>query len=78
LSLTPDPCGAKIALTVARSQPNVPISIRDLRSKKGERMILDENAFIEILLAKLIISTLTVDCIARAVRSDRHLFIPRE
>jgi haloalkane dehalogenase len=32
---------------------------RDLRSKKGERMILDENAFIEILLPKLIIRTLT-------------------
>jgi haloalkane dehalogenase len=32
---------------------------RDLRSEKGERMILDENAFIEILLPKLIIRTLT-------------------
>jgi len=32
---------------------------RDLRSNKGERMILDENAFIEILLPKLIIRTLT-------------------
>ena len=32
---------------------------RDLRSSKGERMILDENAFIEILLPKLIIRTLT-------------------
>jgi haloalkane dehalogenase len=32
---------------------------RDLRSSKGERMILDENAFIEVLLPKLIIRTLT-------------------
>src|SRR5450631_4124881 len=32
---------------------------RDLRSKKGERMILDENAFIEVLLPKLILRTLT-------------------
>src|ERR1700685_3038932 len=31
---------------------------RDLRSGKGERMILDENAFIEVLLPKLIIRTL--------------------
>jgi haloalkane dehalogenase len=32
---------------------------RDLRSEKGERMILEENAFIEILLPKLIIRSLT-------------------
>jgi haloalkane dehalogenase len=32
---------------------------RDLRSAKGERMILEENAFIEILLPKLIIRALT-------------------
>jgi haloalkane dehalogenase len=32
---------------------------RDLRSEKGVRMIFDENAFIEILLPKLIIRTLT-------------------
>ena len=32
---------------------------RDLRSEKGERMILDDNAFIELLLPKLIIRTLT-------------------
>jgi haloalkane dehalogenase len=32
---------------------------RDLRSEKGERMILDENAFIEMLLPKLIIRTLS-------------------
>ena len=32
---------------------------RDLRSEKGERMILEKNAFIEILLPKLIIRTLT-------------------
>jgi haloalkane dehalogenase len=32
---------------------------RDLRSEKGERMILAENTFIEILLPKLIIRTLT-------------------
>lgn len=32
---------------------------RDLRSKKGEHMILDENAFIETLLPKLIIRPLT-------------------
>jgi len=32
---------------------------RDLRSDKGERMILDENAFIEILLPKLVLRTLT-------------------
>ncbi len=32
---------------------------RDLRSQKGERMILGENAFIELLLPKLIIRTLT-------------------
>jgi haloalkane dehalogenase len=32
---------------------------RDLRSKKGERMIFDENAFIEVLLPKLIIRPLT-------------------
>ncbi|MGB6351355.1 MAG: haloalkane dehalogenase [Pseudolabrys sp.] len=32
---------------------------RDLRSEKGERMIFEENAFIEILLPKLIIRTLT-------------------
>jgi haloalkane dehalogenase len=32
---------------------------RDLRSEKGERMILDDNAFIESLLPKLIIRTLT-------------------
>ncbi len=32
---------------------------RDLRSEMGERMVLDENAFIEILLPKLIIRTLS-------------------
>jgi haloalkane dehalogenase len=32
---------------------------RDLRSPKGERMILDDNAFIELLLPKLILRTLT-------------------
>jgi haloalkane dehalogenase len=32
---------------------------RDLRSNKGERMILQENAFIEMLLPRLIIRTLT-------------------
>ena len=32
---------------------------RDLRSEKGERMILEENAFIEVLLPKLIIRALT-------------------
>ncbi len=32
---------------------------RDLRSDKGERMILDGNAFIEMLLPKLIIRTLS-------------------
>jgi haloalkane dehalogenase len=32
---------------------------RDLRSEKGERMILDENAFIEVLLPRLILRTLT-------------------
>ncbi len=32
---------------------------RDLRSEKGERMILQENAFIEVLLPKLILRTLT-------------------
>jgi haloalkane dehalogenase len=32
---------------------------RDLRSGKGERMIFDENAFIEVLLPKLILRTLT-------------------
>ena len=32
---------------------------RDLRSEKGERMILEENAFIEVLLPKLIIRPLT-------------------
>ena len=32
---------------------------RDLRSEKGERMIFDENAFIEMLLPKLVIRTLT-------------------
>ncbi len=32
---------------------------RDLRSEKGERMILEENAFIELLLPKLIIRALT-------------------
>jgi haloalkane dehalogenase len=32
---------------------------RDLRSEKGVRMVIDENAFIEILLPKLIIRTLT-------------------
>jgi haloalkane dehalogenase len=32
---------------------------RDLRSGKGERMIFDENAFIEMLLPKLILRTLT-------------------
>jgi haloalkane dehalogenase len=32
---------------------------RDLRSNKGERMILEENAFIEMLLPRLIIRTLT-------------------
>jgi haloalkane dehalogenase len=32
---------------------------RDLRSGKGERMILNENAFIEMLLPKLIIRTLS-------------------
>jgi len=32
---------------------------RDLRSPKGEHMILEENAFVEILLPKLIIRTLT-------------------
>ena len=32
---------------------------RDLRSQKGERMIFDENAFIELLLPKLIIRTLS-------------------
>jgi haloalkane dehalogenase len=32
---------------------------RDLRSEKGERMIFDDNAFIEVLLPKLVIRTLT-------------------
>jgi haloalkane dehalogenase len=32
---------------------------RDLRSEKGVRMVIDENAFIEMLLPKLIIRTLT-------------------
>jgi haloalkane dehalogenase len=32
---------------------------RDLRSPKGERMILEDNAFIEMLLPKLILRTLT-------------------
>jgi haloalkane dehalogenase len=33
---------------------------RDLRSGKGERMILEDNAFVEVLLPKLIIRTLTM------------------
>jgi haloalkane dehalogenase len=33
---------------------------RDLRSEKGVRMVIDENAFIEMLLPKLIIRTLTM------------------
>jgi haloalkane dehalogenase len=32
---------------------------RDLRSEKGVRMVIDENAFIEMLMPKLIIRTLT-------------------
>src|SRR5262249_34107653 len=32
---------------------------RDLRSVKGEQMIIEENAFIEVLLPKLIMRTLT-------------------
>jgi haloalkane dehalogenase len=46
-----------------RDWEDVPASrapiFRDLRSEKGERMILDENAFIEMLLPKLIIRTLS-------------------
>lgn len=34
-------------------------TFRDLRSEKGERMIFEENAFIEVLLPKLIIRALT-------------------
>ena len=41
--------------------PNRAPIFRDLRSDKGERMILERNAFIEMLLPKLIIRTLTED-----------------
>jgi haloalkane dehalogenase len=51
------------AIVQPREWQDVPSSraqiFRDLRSEKGERMILDQNAFVEILLPKLIIRTLS-------------------
>jgi haloalkane dehalogenase len=47
---------------------------RDLRSSKGERMIFDENAFIEVLLPKLIIRTLTM----AEMDAYRFPFVERE
>jgi haloalkane dehalogenase len=51
------------SMTLPRDWEDLPPSrapiFRDLRSAKGERMVLDDNAFIEVLVPKLIIRTLT-------------------
>jgi haloalkane dehalogenase len=51
------------AMTRPRDWEDLPPSrapiFRDLRSSKGERMILGENAFIEMLLPKLVVRALT-------------------